>query len=250
MKAVILCAGRGERLQPLTNTIPKPMIPIGDRPLLEYIVSHCKKHGILDIAINTSYLPKQIQDYFGNGKKLGVNIKYSFEEQLQGTSGALNNFRDFLDEPFFVMHGDNLTDMNLTAMKKNHDEMGVTASMLVYRPTEVDLKMGPGYVILDDKGIIIEMIEKPNPEQRIRIESIPLENRAINSGVYYFNKEVMNYIPTGISDFGRDIFPALLRDKHKIKSHQVDGYYKEVGQMSRYLESKEEIESGKVKLNI
>ena len=86
MKALILCAGKGERLKPLTDTIPKPMVPIANKPLLEYIIQLCKKHNIKDIAINTSYLPEKIKEYFGNGEKFGVNINYSYEPELLGTS--------------------------------------------------------------------------------------------------------------------------------------------------------------------
>ena len=117
MKALILCAGKGERLRPLTDTIPKPMVPINNKPLLEYNILLCKKHGITEIAINTSYLPEQIKQYFGNGEKFGVNIHYSYEPELLGTSGSVNNFRDFLDETFVVIYGDAVTDIDLPIVR-------------------------------------------------------------------------------------------------------------------------------------
>ena len=104
MKALILCAGKGERLKPLTAAIPKPMIQIKNKPVLEYLIMLCKKHGIKEIAINTSYLPEKIKECFANGEKFGVKIIYSFEKELLGTAGALNNFRDFFNESFFVIY--------------------------------------------------------------------------------------------------------------------------------------------------
>jgi len=131
MKAIILCAGRGERLRPLTDTIPKPMIPINNKPVLEYIINLLKKNGIKDIAINTSHLPEKIREYFGDGKKFGVKITYSFEPEMLGTSGALNNFRHFFNtnEPFLVFYGDNITNIDLKKMLEFHKQKNAIATL-------------------------------------------------------------------------------------------------------------------------
>ena len=172
MKAVILCAGKGERLRPLTENIPKPMILINGRPVLEYLIQLCKNNDIKEIAINTSYLPEKIKEYFGDGSKFGVKINYSFESELLGTSGALNNFRDFLDEPFFVIYGDNVTDLNLKKMLKEHQKNKAFATLYLYKEKMANEKTTPGRVIINESGEIKEIIENPNEEQKVKINSI------------------------------------------------------------------------------
>ena len=159
MKAIILCAGKGERLRPLTNEIPKPMIPINNMPVLEYLIALCRKHSIRDIAINTSYLPEKIKQYFGDGRKFGVKLRYSYEPELLGTSGALNNFRAFFDSSFFVLYGDNLTDLNLTEMMDYHKKKKGLGTLFVYKEPLVDEKTTPGVIILNEDGKIQRIIE-------------------------------------------------------------------------------------------
>ena len=247
MKVLILCAGRGERLKPLTDTIPKPMVPINNKPLLEYSILLCKKHGITEIAINTSYLPEKIKEYFGNGEKFGVKIRYSYEPELLGTSGALNNFKDFLDETFVVIYGDNLTDINLTEMLNYHKEKKAIATLFLFKEEIINEKTTPGWVVFDNSGRIKNLIENPTEQDRIKFEN---ENKLTNGGVYVLEPEILNYIPEGFSDFMKNLFPELLNQSKLIYIYVENCYFRELGQMIRYLKAKQEIESAKIKLNL
>lgn len=245
-KAIILCAGEGTRLLPLTKDIPKPLVPINNIPLLEYNIKLCKFHGITDILINTSYLPEKIKEYFGNGESLGVKITYSYESKLLGTSGALNNFRKFLKgSPFTIIYGDNLTDINLRKMLKYHQNKGGIATLaLRKKPQEYKTQS----LILADKSLrLIEFIEKPSNDIILRKSS---EYKLINSGIYFFNPAILDYIPEGFSDFAYDIFPNIINKKEKVYGFLMDDYYfREVGKIEKYNIAKDEIESGKIKLN-
>lgn len=252
MKALILAAGKGERLKPLTDAIPKPMVEINKKPVLEYLILLCKKHGIKDIAINTSYLPEKIKDYFGDGKKWGVNLKFSFEPELLGTSGALNNFRDFFkDESFFVIYGDNVTDLDLAKMMKYHKEKKAFVTSFLHKQKNVDEKTTPGVVIFDDENRILKIIERPTKEEQVEINKVKEKNILSNSGIYILESKILEKIPTGYSDFSKDIFPLLLQEGNPVYAYVDKGcYFEEVGQMNRYLLAKDRIESGKIKLNI
>ena len=251
MKAIILCASRGERLKPLTDSIPKPMVPINKIPLLEYTLLLCKKHGIKDIAINTSYLSKKITEYFGDGSKFGVRINYSFEEELLGTSGALNNFRDFLkDGPFIVIYGDNLTDINLKEILKFHNKKKAFATLFLHKQEDVDKNTTPGIVVFDANNKITKIIEKPNEEEKKLLKKTPKNQKLSNSGIYILNPKILDFIPEGHSDFAKDIFPKLLKRGFDFYAYTSKCYFKELGQQKRYNKAKEEIESGKIKLNI
>jgi NDP-sugar pyrophosphorylase family protein len=200
LKAVILAAGKGERLKNITQTIPKPMIQYKGKPVLEYNIELCKKFGIKDIYINTYHLPEKITSYFKNGAHLGVNIFYSNETELFGTAGALNNFKEFLTEPFFVIYGDQVSDYNLELLKLKFNE---TSSMAVigfhYRKdTEHS-----GVAEFDKNNRITRFIEKPKPGES--------DSHWVNAAVYYLSPEIFQFIDTGYADFGKDIFPGLLK---------------------------------------
>ncbi|MBS3088764.1 nucleotidyltransferase family protein [Candidatus Pacearchaeota archaeon] len=248
MKAIILCAGKGERLRPITEAIPKPMIPINNKPVLEYLVLLCRKHNITEIAINTSYLPEKIKSYFGDGSKFGVKINYSFEQNLLGTSGALNNFRDFFKEPFFVIYGDNITDLNLTKMLKFHKEKKGKGTLYLYREKITDKKTGAGYVTINKNNQIEAIVEKPKEEELEKLNQIFSEKKFFNAGVYILEPEVLKIIPEGFSDFAKDIFPKVLMSDN-LYGYKENCYFKEVGQFIRYQKAKEEVESGKIKFD-
>lgn len=245
MKAIILSAGRGERLMPLTVTIPKPMIQINNKPVLEYLIMLCKKHGIDEIAINTSYLPEKIKEYFGDGKKFGVKIRYSFEKELLGTSGALNNFRDFFNETFFVIYGDNVTDIDLTKMLEFHKEKGGIATLALRKKPKN--KIPSSFVVADENLKITNFIEKPSLEL---FEKICKDFYLSNSGIYILEPEILDFIPLGFSDFAFNIFPKLLEKGKKMYAFMMDEYYfREVGKVDKYELIRKELESGQFKLS-
>jgi len=250
MKAIILAAGKGERMLPLTRDTPKPMLPINGKPVLEYLVRLCKKHGVRDLAINTSYFPANIIESFQNGLELGVNIRYSFEKTLLGTAGALNSFRNFFTEPFFVIYGDNITDLDLTKMTETHRKNNAQATLYLYREPMVDEETGPGCVVISDTGKIEQIVEKPDEIERKRLTQIPANRRLFNAGVYFLQPEVLDLIPRkGHSDFAADILPRIVR-QGRAYAFQQDCYFKEIGQIQRYEQAKQDIESGRISLNI
>ena len=246
MKAIILCAGKGERLKPLTDKIPKPMVPIAGKPVLEYLILLCKKHSINEIFINTSHLAEQIKEYFGDGSKGQVKITYSFEPELLGTSGALNNFKEFLqDESFFVIYGDAITDIDLTRILNYHKrKKGIATLALRKKPTTKT----PSSLIFTDKNLKInKLLEHPSDET---FHELCKDFYLSNSGIYICEPEILKFIPEGFSDFAYDIFPKLIKENKELYGFMMDKYYfREIGKIEKYNLAKEEIESGKIKLN-
>lgn len=245
MKAIILCAGKGERMRPLTEGIPKPMVEINGKPLLWYNLQLLKKHNIKQVAINTSHLPEKIKDYFGDGKKFGINITYSYEQELLGTSGALNNFKDFFNETFVVLYGDNLTDVDLTRMIQHHKKTDAIATIALRRKPK-DYKTQSLILAYEDLRIK-EFIEKPSDEL---VQKLSRDNKLINSGIYIMKPRLLTYIKEGFSDFAYDVFPEIIKKGEKVMGFIIDNYYfREVGKIEKYELAKNEIESGKVTLD-
>jgi D,D-heptose 1,7-bisphosphate phosphatase len=244
MNALILCAGQGTRLLPLTEKIPKPMISINNKPILEYLILLCKKHNIKDIAINTSYLPEKIKKYFGNGEKFGVRITYSFESEPLGTSGALNNFKNFFNETFFVIYGDNVTDIDLTRMLKFHKKNNALATLALRKKSKE--QKAASFVTMNSKFQLTEIIEKPSYS---KFNELCKDFYLSNSGIYILDPEILKYIPKGFSDFAYDIFPNMIKKGEKLAGFMMDEYYfREIGNIEKYELAKNEIESGTKKL--
>ena len=207
MKALILAAGEGTRLRPLTLDRPKPMLSIAGKPLLEHTIAWLKQHGVTRMAINLHHQPEAIASHFGDGHRWGVQFVYSYEEQLLGTAGAARKLQSFFDDTFVVVYGDVLTDMNLTAMLDFHRThqaaAGSTpplATIALYRvPNPSDC----GLVGLDGNQRITCFVEKPPPED--------VFTDLANAGVYVLEPAILDHIPPDtFYDFGNDLFPRLL----------------------------------------
>src|SRR5437763_10304373 len=210
MRAMSLAAGVGSRLDPLTRNLPKPLVPIVNRPVMEHIVELLRKHGFNEIMVNVHYLGDQIEDYFGDGSRLGVKIHWSREDQLWGDAGSVKRVEDFFkDDTFIVVGGDDLADMDLTRLVKTHREKGALSTIalsLVDDPSEY------GIVLMNEEGRITRFLEKPKGE-------VIFSNNA-NTGVYVFEPEVFELIPRGTPyGLGRDLFPLLLAQKKPIYGH-------------------------------
>jgi NDP-sugar pyrophosphorylase family protein len=205
-KALVLAAGQGTRLRPLTDNCPKPMLPINGRPLLEYIIEWLRSHSIGDIAINLHYRPDAITNHFGDGSAHGVQITYSHERRVLGTAGAVRKLLDFFaDGPCVVVYGDMLTDLDLSALLVAHQQnlyedpsTGVTMSLMsVPNPTEV------GLVDLMPDGRITRFVEKPKASE--------VFSDLANAGVLVIEPSVIEKIPPDtFYDFGNHLFPQLL----------------------------------------
>lgn len=201
---MILAAGEGTRLRPLTVSMPKPMVPVAGRPLLEHTIRWLRHYGITRLAINLHHCPEAIPRHFGNGSDLGVEITYSHEEVILGTAGGAKRLAGFLmaDEPFVLVYGDVLTDLDLGALLGFHrGKLGrprLTMSLYhVPKPSEC------GIVRLDDRDRVVDFVEKPRPEEAF--------SDLANAGILVLEPEILQYVPDDCNcDFGRDVFPRLL----------------------------------------
>jgi mannose-1-phosphate guanylyltransferase/phosphomannomutase len=207
MKAMILCAGYGTRLGALTHHIPKPMLPLSDRPLLEYIICHLARHGFNQIAINLHFMPEVIRDYFRDGSPWGVELAYSYEPELLGTAGGVKKMESFFgpEEAFLIHYGDILTDQDFNAMFRFHQQSNARATLLVHQRANSN-----SIVTLDERGCVTGFLERPTEAVRGRASST-----WVNSGIYICNSQLLSEIPANMAcDFPRDIFPGLVARGH------------------------------------
>jgi mannose-1-phosphate guanylyltransferase/phosphomannomutase len=240
MQALILAAGEGTRLRPLTLDRPKPMLPVGGRPVLEHLVHLLRYHGIGDIAINLHYKPEAIVQHFGDGRDFGVSITYSYEEQLLGSAGAARQLDWFLTEPFIVLYGDVLTDLNLTRLADWHQTNGGVATLALY---EVEDPTRCGVVELDPSGRIERFIEKPAPEA--------VTTNLANAGIYVLDPGLLGLVaPHESADFGRDLFPAALRLGLPMYGRLADGYVLDMGSIERYTEAEVDLRAGRFRPSV
>lgn len=206
MKAMILAAGKGTRLRPLTDNIPKPMVPLHGKPLLEYTIEWLKKYGVSEIAINLHHHGEVIVNHFGDGTKWNVRMIYSREKELLGTAGAIKRLSWFFDDSFFVIYGDNLSDCNLSKLADFHHRKGGIGSVVLFKREDTSAS---GIVQLNDDARIVRFLEKPD-----RGESF---SNLVNAGIHVLEPSVLRYIPEGQPyDFGRELFPQLLTQGEKL----------------------------------
>jgi mannose-1-phosphate guanylyltransferase len=234
IKAVILVGGEGTRLRPLTCNTTKAMVPILNTPLLEYVLRYLKGHGIKDIILTMSYLPDQIQAQLGDGSKLGVNLSYVIEEQPLGTGGAIKNVEAHLAEPFFVLNGDVLTTIDLTAMMSHHRQVKPRVSIAL---TPVDNPTIYGVVETDHNNKVERFVEKPAPDE--------VTTNMINAGIYIIDPAVLGYIPPAtFSMVERQLFPLLLEKGEPMLAYPSDSYWLDIGTPEKYLKANHDLLSG------
>lgn len=211
MKAMILAAGQGTRLRPLTDRIPKPMLLVAGKPILEHNLGLLGRYSIRDVVINLHHQPQTIIDHFTDGSRWGMHITYSFEPQLLGTAGAVKKVREEFDTTFLVLYSDNLTTCDLTRLTVFHQAKGGIATIaLHYR----DDPTASGIADLDDQDRVIRFVEKPNPDQ--------VFSNWVSAGILVLEPEVLEAIPDGMpSDFGRDLFPSLLARGEAIYGYRM-----------------------------
>ena len=201
MRAVLLAAGKGERLGSITHKTPKPMIPFKGKPLLEWNINLCKRYEITDIFINLHHLPNIIKNYFGNGKRLGVTITYIYEPELLGTAGGVKQFSKALQgSAFFVIYSDNWSDYNLKAISDFHQESGAEMTIALFHLEDI---RHSGIAVLDHENKVLEFIEKP------RTDSPP--SHLVNAGIYLIEPQLLSQIPNGTCDFGKDVIPNWIK---------------------------------------
>jgi dTDP-glucose pyrophosphorylase len=217
-KVVLMVGGLGTRLRPLTETTPKPMLKVGDKPILETIILNFKKYGFVNILLSVSYKSEMIENYFGNGSKFGVNIEYVHEEKRMGTAGALSLIREKLNEDFFVMNGDLLTNINFEHMMDYHLQNNSIATMGV---REYDFQVPYGVVNVD--GINIKSIEEK-----------PVHNFYVSGGVYVLNNKVLDFIPPDEFFDMPTLFEKVIKNSMKSISFPIREYWLDIGRMEEF----------------
>lgn len=226
MKAFILAAGKGTRLRPFTDALPKPLMPVLNKPVMAHILNLCHKHGFDQLVANLHYRGEKISAFFSNGADYDVSLQYSWEEQLLGTAGGVRRQADFLaNDTFLVISGDVMTDIDLTALLKFHRESGAVATMAV---KEVGDPSRFGIVVTETDGRVTRFQEKPARGTE--------QSRLANTGIYVLEPEVFNWIPPmAFFDFGNDLFPMLVAKGAPVYAMHTDAYWSDGGTLGQYL---------------
>jgi mannose-1-phosphate guanylyltransferase/mannose-1-phosphate guanylyltransferase/phosphomannomutase len=234
---MVMAAGLGTRLRPLTYEAPKPMVPVANRPVIEHILRLLATHGFTEVVCNLHWFPDAIRDALGDGSEFGLELSYSFEEELLGTAGGVRNVREFFgDEPFVVMAGDALTDVDLRALADAHQASDGIATLVAKRVTNTSEY---GVIVTDTEARVQGFQEKPDPAEA-------LSDRA-NSMIYAFDPAIFDYFPDRpVVDFALDVFPALLDGDVPFHVHETSGYWNDVGSVSEYLQGNLDAVTGAV----
>ena len=238
MKAVVMAGGEGSRLRPLTINRPKPMVPLADRPVMGHIIELLKQHGITEVVMTVQYLASTIQDQYGDGSAYGVHIEYSVEETPLGTAGSVKNAAHLLQEPFIVISGDALTDINLTELIAFHTNKGALATLTL---KHVSNPLEYGVIITDDEGRIKQFLEKPSWGE--------VFSDTVNTGIYLLDPKVFDYFEAGVvADWSKDVFPTMLANADPLFGFVADGYWTDVGNIEEYMRATGDYLAGRVNL--
>lgn len=240
MRAVLMAGGSGTRLRPLTCDLPKPMVPILNRPIAEHIINLLKRHQITEVIATLHYLPDVMRDYFQDGSDFGVQMTYAVEEdQPLGTAGCVKNIAELLDQTFLVISGDSITDFDLSAAIEFHKQKKSKATLILTRvPNPVEF----GVVITDENQRISRFLEKPSSSE--------IFSDTVNTGTYILEPEVLDYLPENQEvDFSKELFPLLLEKDEPMYGYIAGGYWCDVGHLDAYRESQYDGLEQKVKLD-
>ncbi|MGA2220659.1 MAG: nucleotidyltransferase family protein [Verrucomicrobiia bacterium] len=235
MKAFILAAGLGTRLRSLGLDVPKVMVPIGGKPVLQHHIELFREQGISELIINLHYMPEKITSYFGDGSKFGVAITYSLEPKLLGTAGAVKKMEHLLrDGPFIVFYGDNLVRIRFAPLLEFHRARKALATIALFESPE---PWTGGVVETDAAGRVLRFIEKPDPKQ--------VSTNLISAGIFVVEPQVLNEISAGqFYDFGKDLFPKLLAERKPLYAMKPEAYVQDVGTPERLAKAQKDYEEG------
>lgn len=232
MKVVVTAGGKGERLRPLTNNIPKPMILVQGKPVLEHIIGYLKEQGFENFILTLCYKGKVIKDYFGDGSKFGVKLDYTWENEDEplGTAGGVGLARNRLNEPFIVICGDALRSLDFSKVLKAHQEKNAFATMTLHKPKDENIT---SLVRFDKNWKLLGFIERPTPEQLAGEDKIYM-----NSSFYVFTPEIFKYIPEGERvDFGYDVWPKVLANNEDVFVFPTEDYVLDIGTPEKFAEA-------------
>jgi len=235
MRAVILAGGEGTRLRPLTLTLPKPVVPVVDRPFLRHQLDLLKSAGIEDVIFSVAYRPERVEAVFGDGRDHGVKIRYAVEDSPLGTGGAVKNAEGLLDERTVVLNGDVLADIDLAAVIARHESEAASASIVL---APVENPAAYGLVETDERGRVLRFVEKPKPEE--------IRTNTINAGVYVLETRVLELMPAGVPySIERGFFPALLARGDLVLGPVHRGYWIDIGTPEKYRQVHRDVLSGR-----
>ncbi|MFM2174738.1 MAG: hypothetical protein RLZZ54_2665 [Cyanobacteriota bacterium] len=251
MKAMILAAGKGTRVRPITHIVPKPMIPILQKPVMEFLLELLREHGFTEIMVNVSHLAEEIENYFRDGQRFGVEIAYSFEGRIEdgqligdalGSAGGLKKiqtFQRFFDDTFVVLCGDALIDLDLSEAVRRHKAKGAMASLITKRVPR-DQVSSYGVVVTDADGRVRSFQEKPAVDEAA--------SDMINTGIYIFEPEVLDYVPEGVPfDIGSDLFPRLVADDAAFYALPMEFEWVDIGKVPDYWQAIRSVLQGQVR---
>ncbi|MGE5341779.1 MAG: sugar phosphate nucleotidyltransferase [Candidatus Omnitrophota bacterium] len=227
MKAIILAGGKGTRLRPYTYVLPKPLVPVGEKPILAILLQQLKNHGICDITFCVNHMAELIMAYFGNGEKFGVTIEYSMEQQPLGTIAPLKLLKNLPDN-FLLMNGDLLTDLNFLDLYDYHIRSRSLLTVGTY-PRKVHIDFGVMHI---ENHTVTDFIEKPMYEYNVSM------------GVYVFNRAVLDFVPAN-EPFGFDhLMQRLLTEKQPINVFPFNGYWLDIGRLEDFEKANRDVECG------
>lgn len=240
MRGMILAAGKGTRLKPLTDEIPKPMVPILGKPVIDYIIENLYDNGFDEIMINLNYKAKLLKRHIESMSTGGCKIDFSIEPVPLGTAGGVKVVEGFFKDTFLVIGGDDLTDINIKDVVKFHKKKRAIATIALSQVKDVEQY---GVVVIDRLGKIVEFQEKPDKEEA--------KSNWINTGIYIFEPEIFNYIPIGeFFDFGLNLFPFLKEKKLPFYGYKAAGYWRDIGNVDEYKQAQFDMLEGRVHLEL
>jgi mannose-1-phosphate guanylyltransferase len=234
VQALILAGGQGTRLRPLTSTLPKPVVPLVGRPFISYMIEWLRGHGVDDVILACGFMAEGVRSVLGDGSSLGVSLRYIEEPEPLGTGGALKYAEELLAERFFMLNGDVLTDIDLSAQLRQHEQTGARATLAL-----IAVEDPSAYGLVRRDGLAVrEFVEKPRPDE--------IDTNLVNAGAYIIEREVLDEMaPAGTKvSIERDVFPALVG--RGLFGHEVSGYWLDIGTPERYLQATFEILDGEV----
>ena len=241
MKAIVLAAGKGTRLFPLTGEMPKPMAPVVGKPLIQHTFELLAKTGLEEVYVNVHYLADTILDVYGNATSVGdTKVRITRENELMGTAGSVKYIADHFGETFVVIMGDALTDVDVRDVVAFHQERGALATLVLMHVADTSQY---GVARLDRKQNIVSFQEKPHPDEAI--------SNMANTGIYVLEPEVLGYIPENrFFDFAKDVFPRLLKAGEKVAGYEGSFYWSDIGTLEAYRQAQYDVLSGKVTVEI
>jgi mannose-1-phosphate guanylyltransferase len=239
VQALILAGGEGTRLRPLTTTIPKPVVPLAGQPFISFMIEWLRGHGVDDVILACGFMADGVRGVLGDGSSLGVRLRYVEEPEPLGTGGALKYAEELLDERFFMLNGDVLTDIDLSAELAQHERTGARATLALY---PVDDPSAYGLVRRNEDLSVKQFLEKPSPEE--------IDTNLVNAGAYILERELLSGLaPAGTKiSIERDVFPQLVG--HGLYGYEASGYWMDIGTPERYLQATFDILEGRVHTEI